>query len=183
MATITCPTGCETALPIVKFNECSPRVNLSEIEKIYVAKPIAKAFTDVAIATEWSTRLSETSVTGDDSIRPLIVIGDKPQPANVVKDISNGRRINVRKDHTINVTIDDVSDENYEFMRTLECGGQVKIWYETAGGYLYGGNEGIDATFILDDVLNRGRDEIETLTGTITWSAKFSPERVLSPIA
>lgn len=183
MATITCPTGCETALPVVKFNDCAPAINLSEIEKIYIAKPIAAAFSDVAIATEWSTRLSETSVTGDDSIRPLVVIADKPQPSNVVKEISNGRRMNVRKDHTINVTIDDVSDENYEFMRTLECGGQVKFWYQTAGGYLYGGNDGIQGTIVLDGVLNRGRDEIETLTGTITWSAKFSPERVVSPIA
>ena len=183
MAIITCPSGCTTALPAVKFDKCAPKVNLSEIERIYVAKPTAAAFADWKLATEWTTRISETDSTGDDAIRPLIVIGDKPAPANVIKEISNGRKLPVRKDHTLNVTIDDVSDENYDFMRTLECGGQVKIWYETAGGYLYGGNEGIDATMVLDDVLNRGRDEIETLTGTITWSAKFHPERTLSAIA
>lgn len=177
-----CPANCATSLPVVKFDVCAPNANLSEIEKIFVTKPIAEPFTDWKLAGEWTTRISEVSTTGDDIIRPLTVIGDKPAPSNVVKEISNGRKINVRKDHTLNITIDDVSTENYEFMRTLECGGQVKIWYQTSGGFLYGGNDGIDATMVLDDVLNRGRDETETLTGSITWSSKFSPDRTLSPI-
>ena len=183
MALITCPNDCETQLPVVAFDQCAPKINLSEIRKIYVAKPTVKAFTDWKLAPEWTTRISETNVASPDSIRPLTVIADKPAPANVVKDISNGRKIQVRKDHTLNITIDDVSDENYEFAIITECGGQVKFWYETAGGYIYGGNEGIDGTLILDDVLNRGNDEIETLTGTLTWSSKHSPERVISPIA
>lgn len=183
MATITCPTDCTALLPVVEFDQCAPKINLSEITKIYVGKPSVSAFTDWKLATEWTTRISETDVANADAIRPLTVIADKPAPANVIKDISNGRKIAVRKDHTINITIDDVSDKNYEFMRSTECGGQVKFWYETKGGYLYGGNEGIDGTIVLDDVLNRGNDEIETLAGTLTWSSKFSPERTLSPIA
>lgn len=178
----TCPTNCAPALPIVNFDICAPKINLSEIEKIYFAKPSATPFTDWKTATEWATRISQTDVVSDDTIRPMTVIADKPAPANKIKEVSNGRKIVTGKDHTLNVTIDDVSDENYEFARTTECGGQVKIWYEIQGGYLYGGNEGINATLVLDDVLNRGRDEIETLTGSISWSAKFSPERTLSPI-
>ena len=63
-----------------------------------------------------------------------------------------------------------------------ECGGKYRIWYETHGGYLYGGNEGVKCSIIMDDVLNRGLDEIETLNGVATWRAKFSPERTKSPI-
>jgi len=82
----------------------------------------------------------------------------------------------------LNYTIDDVSDENYEFMRALECGGQYRIWYETEGGFLYGGNEGILVNATGDDILNRGREEIETIAGTFTWRSKFHPDRTTSPI-
>lgn len=181
--TITCPQGCESQLPPVSFDECAPQINLSEIVSVYVAKPTASPFSDWTTASEWSTRLDQTDETSDDVIRKLTVIGDKPAPSAVSRDISNGRTMVVRKDHTLNITIDDVSDENYDFARVLECSGQVKVWYETEGGYLYGGNEGIRGNIVLDDVLNRGREEIETLTGAITWKAKISPDRTKSPIA
>lgn len=178
----TCPTNCDFDLPPVNFNKCNPIVPMSEIRRIFVAKVTAAPFTNWLNAAEWLTRLSQTSVTGNDYIRPLTVIADKPAAASVIKEISNGRRMPLGKDHTINVTIDDVSGENYELMRVFECGGQVRIWYETEGGYIYGGNEGVVADVDLNDVLNRGREESETLAGTITWRAKFHPERGISPI-
>lgn len=178
MANPICPTDCSALLASVKFNDCAPTIVASEIKRIFIGKADADAFTDVAVATEWTTRLAET--TGD--LRELIVIGDKPAPASVVKDISNARKHIVGKDHTVNFTIDDVTPENYEFMRSTECGGKYKIWYETHGGFIYGGNEGINASIVMDDVLNRGLDEIETIAGVATWRDKFSPERAVSPI-
>lgn len=178
----TCPTDCSSALAPVSFSKCNPDINLSEIRRIFIAKANSAAFTDWKLATEWTERVSATDIIDDDTIRALTVIADKPAAAAVYKDISNGRRMLLYKDHTLNYTIDDVSPENYEFMRTLECGGLYKIWYETEGGYLYGGNDGILVTLTGDDLLNRGADEIETIAGTATWRKKFSPERALSPI-
>lgn len=178
MANPICPTDCSALLAAVKFSDCAPAINASEIKRIFIAKADAEPFEDVAAASEWTTRL--TPATGD--IKELIVIGDKPAPASVVKDISNARKHVVGKDHTVNFTIDDVTPENYEFMRSTECGGKYKIWYETHGGFLYGGDEGIVANIVMDDVLNRGIDEIETINGVATWRDKFSPERVASPI-
>lgn len=182
MPVVVCPNGCETALPVVKFSKCAPVILLSEVVRIFLATPDSAPFTSVADASEWATRLSETT-TDVDSIRPLTVIADKPVGSPVVKEISNGRKFNLRKDNTLNVEIDDVSDENYNFMRVTQCGGEYKAWFETAGGRLYGGNEGIDVSVVLDNVLGRGKDEIEKITGTLTWSDKFSPERIISPIA
>lgn len=182
MATPTCAANCDVNLPVVSFDDCNPEILFSEIRRVFIAKKNAAPFTDWTDATEWETRLSQDSITGDDYIRPLTVIADKPAAAGVVKEISNGRKKIIGKDHTINVTIDDVTDENYEFMRALECGGKFRFWYETSGGKMYGGNEGFTAEFNLDDILNRGVDEIETLAGAITWRAKFSPERIDSPI-
>lgn len=181
MASIVCPNGCDSLLPPVNFDKCSPKVSLSEIVRIFLGKPNSAPFTDWKTATEWTTRLSQSAV--EDMIRPLTVIADKPAGSQRVKEISNSRKITLGVDNTVNIEIDDISDENYEFMRVTQCGGKYKMWYETAGGHLYGGNEGIDATVFLDNVLARGKDEIEKITGTATWSSKFSPERTVSPIA
>lgn len=178
----TCAAGCGVNLPAVKFDDCTPEVVLSEIRRIFIAKKVAAPFNNWLAPGEWLTRLSQSSTTGDDYIRPLTVIGDKPAAADVFREISNGRRVVVGKDHTINFTIDDVSDENYEFMRALECGGEFKFWYETEGGKMYGDNTGFTARVSMNDVLNRGRDEIETIAGVITWRTKFSPARGNSPI-
>lgn len=178
----TCTTNCQADVKPVKFSGCNPIILYSEIRRVFVAKSLAAPFANWGSREEWDTRLSETSIVGNDYIRALTVIADKPAAAGVSKDISNGRKITIGKDHTINVTIDDVSDENYEFMRSLECGGQFRFWYETSGGKMYGGNEGFKASIVLDIIQNRGVDEIETLGGAITWRAKFSPERTNSPI-
>ena len=182
MANPVCPTDCTGLLPKVKSSKCAPVILLSEITRIFVTKYDAAPFDDWKDASEWVERLSEDGVQPN-AIRPLPVIGDKPAAAPVTKDISNGRKYTVGKDHTLNVKVDDVSDENYEFMRNTECGGQFRIWFETAGGYLYGGNEGIPVTLVLNDVLASGKDSIEELVGTATWRAKFHPERTPSPIA
>jgi hypothetical protein len=183
MATPTCGTDCNSQLPPVNFDKCNPTVLLSEIRRIFVASIGAAPLADWANAAEWIERVSEAN-SSVDAIRPLTVIADKPAAAPVTAAISNGRTVTIRKDHTINWTIDDVTDENYEWMRAVvECGGQVKIWYETEGGYLYGGNNGISPVSLTgDDILNRGTDQFETLAGTMTWKDKFSPDRVLSPI-
>lgn len=182
MPTPTCPANCDFTLPVVQFDNCAPLVVYSEIRRIFLAKKAAAPFTNWLSATEWLTRMSQSSTTGNDYIRPLTVIGDKPAAADIIKEISNGRKIVIGKDHTINFTIDELSQANYDFMRGLECGGEFKLWYETEGGYIYGGNEGITVRLTLNDVLNRGREEIETLVGVITWRSKFSPERGISPI-
>jgi hypothetical protein len=183
MALITCPTGCETALPITKFDDCNPVILLSEIETVYLGKPTTTAFTDVEDPTEWATRLSQTAVDAD-AIRPLTVIADKAAGAPVVKDLSNGRKKQIRLDQTLNVEIDDASDENYNFVRTLQaCGGMAKMWYKTKGGKMYGGNNGIEnASVVLSLVQARGADEIEKFTGTVTWSAVSDPERNVSAV-
>lgn len=147
-----------------------------------MAKRTAAPFTDWTQAAEWIARISETSTAGDDYIRALTVIGDKPVPTSVLKDISNGRKIVIGKDHIINFTIDDISDDNYEFMRELECGGEFRFWYETEGGRMFGGNEGVVARVRLDSQLNRGREEIAALVGVIEYRRKFTEERTVSPI-
>lgn len=188
-----CPVDCSTNLPVVAFDNCNPNSIFSEINKLYIAKPSAAAFTDWSDPLEWGKRLSETNTVPGapgnttpvgDLIRPLTVIGDRPAPAAVTKELSNARTKTIRKDFTINFTIDEITPENLEFQRASECGSLVKFWYGIQGGLLFGGDSGIiNATLTMDLVLARGTDEIVAINGTLTWKGKFTEEGIEDPIA
>lgn len=193
MALPTCPVDCSTNLPVVAFDNCNPNAVASEINKIYLAKPSAASFTDFGDPEEWAMRLSETNVVpgapgnttpAGDLIRPLTVIGDRPAPASVIKDLSNQRKKLIRKDFTINFTIDEITPENLEMQRASECGSLIKFWYSIQGGLLFGGNDGIEnAELTMDLVLARGTEEIVAINCTLTWRGKFTEESVENPIA
>lgn len=182
MANPVCPTSCNADLPVVEFDKCNPTIHLSEIRRIFVAKAIAANFTNASLASEWITRLSETSTANDDVIRPLTVIADKPAPTLAEKEISGGRKIAINKTHVVNFTIDETNAINHAMLRQLECGGEFKIWYETAGGLLFGGNEGIPCRIKADMVLARGEEHM-VYNGTCEWKNRFTEEYVVSPIA
>lgn len=189
MAEIICPEDCTTTLPVVAFDDCNPEVNLSEITHIYLALSTAPPLTSAASAVEWADRLAESDVlpegstsTVDELIRPLVVIGDKPAPTETVRELSNGRRRVLNKAHVVNFTIDETNVTNHTFIRTLECGGKYRAWYKTAGGKLFGGNEGIIVEARINMILNRGVEEIETYAGTLEWKSKHTEDFVVSPI-
>lgn len=178
----TCAEGCAGDLPIVKSDNCAPKVLESEIRRIFVAKRTTTPFNDWEDTAEWQDRLSDTDTASEDSIRTLWVIGDKPAPGQTTKEISNRRKIVITKQHVVNFTIDDAQEEIHDFIRGLECGGYFKIWYETHGGLLFGGNLGITVFLKADMVLARGVDEHMVYNGTAEWQAKFTEERIDSPI-
>lgn len=167
-------------LPEVDFDFCDPEVESSEIGRIFIRRPNSTDFTDWTQPIEWNTRVSEDSA-DPDAIRALTVIADKPLPNAPEKAISGGRTVRPRKEHTVNVTIDEVSDANHDFMKSCEGGIPVKFNYE-AGKYMFGGNQSIAAELQLDMVLNRGAGEIMTYQGTLKWVSPTTEERCLSPI-
>lgn len=176
-----CEFLCDGSLPAVKFSDCAPQVRESEIRRIFIASRNAEAFTDWQEPTEWTERISSSGETND-AIRAFTVIADKPAAESNTIELSDRRQFTTSKNHTVNFTIDDVSEENYNFLQDAECQNQFRAWYETHGGILYGGNEGVKCSFVGNNVLNRGLDEIELIEGTLTWRGK-SPDRTESPIA
>lgn len=168
-------------LPPVDFDHCEPEVKLSEIQRIFIGKVGGAPFTDYSNASEWDERISETD-TGINAIRVLTVIGDKPVPTTTKKDISGGRKIITRKDHLINATVDEVTEANHAFLQDVESGKRFKMWYETAGGFMFGGNSGIDIEISGDMVLARGSGEIQLYQYQITWASPVTESRILSPI-
>jgi len=178
----TCPTDCAGSLPIVAFDECAPEVHYGEVAKLYVAKADAADFTNVELLAEWTARLSETD-TGADKIRELTIIGDLPIPEQTEQTISGDRTVVGFKQFVLNVRIDETNDTNYNFLLQYECNVKIKAWFETADGVLYGGNEGIEGTLRLNNMIPEARTDVASFQGTLKWKNQFSPLRCASPMA
>ncbi|MCA9497132.1 MAG: hypothetical protein KC589_09375 [Nanoarchaeota archaeon] len=176
-----CSTSCSDDLPIVSFDECNPEINGGQVSKLYITN-VGYPLTDVTDAVEWGTRLDNAGA-GNDAIRTLHVVGSKPAPSGDEKEISLGRKLKGSKTHIVNFKIDETNDVNHEFLRKLECGGTFKFWYETLEGKIFGGNEGIDASFFVDMVIPEAATDIIINEGKAEWKAKFTEERNDSPLA
>ena len=175
-----CPTGCGGILPDVDFNFCSPVNAFGEITHIFLASYDASCFTDESSLSEWLARLDNTG--GDvESIRYLHVKANKPVASPDIIETSLNRKVKSPATYTLNITIDDVSDLNYEFMRATQCNTTFKMWF-VAGGYLFGGVCGVASILNLDYQIDDGSKSIHKITGTATWDASYSPERVVNPL-
>jgi len=171
-----CPADCESALPVLDFDACAPEIYFGEIRRIYIASLDAAPFDDWTSAAAWALRISNTDIASDDTIRSLTVSADKPAAEYDEVEISDNRKVVTPATHIINLTIDDLSDDNYEFMRFTECNPTVRLWYSD-DTHLYGGNLGIPANIMLKEVIERGNKSLKRIEGMAKWENKFSPER------
>lgn len=176
----TCPTGCGDNLPPVDFDECAPEINEGRIDKIYLTN-VGNPLTDWTDPLEWQARLDNTAPASD-SIITLFVTGEKPAPTANEQEISLGRTIVASKSHAVNFNADETNAVNHEFIRQNECSGQYLMWYETSSGLLFGGTEGIKVSLTADMIIPTSNEELITFEGSASWKAKFTEERIESPI-
>lgn len=179
--TLVCPENCEFSVAPVKFSECAPKTLLSQINKLYIGND-GYPLTNWTDAAEWYSRISEAG-TEPEKIRELTVIGDKPLAEKTPVNISNNRVAYGKSTHTINATIDDNTDENYEWARATECNPTYRLWYATTGGKLYGDNSGIKCSITAGEKLDRDETAFATIEVVVTWKAQFSPIRIDNPLA
>ena len=175
-----CPSTCSGSVPEVSFNECAPEYHWGEISKIYLSESDFVGFTDVSDLAEWLANLHDS---GDDKIRTLIVIGELPEPETTEVPTSGDRIAIGYKTFNLNFIIDETNDANYNFLLMSECGGKYLIWYETSDGMLYGGNDGIEVSLRMNQIIPRERTAIVTLSGKFSWKSLQSPFRCESPLA
>lgn len=187
----SCPEDCDDfVMPAVNFADCSDAVTEeeSEISELFLDVPSDDGAGNITAANgpgDWTSAGAWTSALAQSGsgVRHLIGIGDKGAGDQTSRTISRGRTKYGAKTFTLNFTIDDVTSENYELVRGLECGIDVIFWYQTKGGYLYGGSEGIKGTAQADWILDRGDGTYAVGQITITWKAECNPQRIVSPIA
>lgn len=175
-----CPTDCSGSLQSVSFNECAPETHWGEISKLYVGPADLEAFLDVSALAEWTAKLADT---GDDKIRTLIVIGEQPEPEQTEVPISGDRVVIGYKKFIINAEIDETNETNYNFLAMSECGGKYLMWYETSDGILYGGNEGIEVSLKMNQIIPKERTGIVKIMVKASWNSLHHPYRCVSPMA
>jgi len=189
----TCPTDCGNIsnLPAVSFESCVEAMKIfeSEICDIYITIPDENGdavnkpatWTGPAILTWHSSFVGDAEL---DTVRRVVVIGDLNSEDAETGTFSKRRQKAVGlKPHVLNATIDDMSDANREFIRQLECGATVVLWFATIGGNFFGGVDGI-----LGDIFNvklpleRGEGNYEYATFQFSWEAAAAPPRITSPL-
>lgn len=175
---VTCAESCTQNLPEVSFSLCNPEVNYGEIDAVFITNP-GNPLTNENDPSEWATRMAASD---DTKIIELHVIGDKPAPESSEIVISRNTTVIGSKTHTINVEIQQTNQINYDMLRAFECGKKILMWYRTAGGLLYGGAAGIEASMLLNEIIPKSRKELITFQGVIKWDNRFHPCRTTSVI-
>jgi len=182
---ITCPDFCTTSVPQMLFSNCSPTTRAGGVDRIYMANPdeINSGTFDWADPADWAAKISNTA-TALDSIRELTVLGDKPAPEVTERTISDNRKSIVSRAHTLNFTIDDITLENYEWVRSVQCGSTFAVWYTSDGGnLLFGGQDGVQATINTWLEIPRDNTELMVINGSLSWTDKNDPAAIANPIA
>jgi hypothetical protein len=172
----TCSPGCDNTLPVFLFDDCSPELNAGNITWLYTTNR-GNPLTDWTDEAEWAARIDNDS-TDSAAIRRIRVIGSKPAPDKPETVISGDRTYYGKASHVIDFRADETNAINHEALRQMECGQDILLWYETIGGLRWGGNEGIEASIKLDEVIPESSSEFINFVGQAKWKAKFTPERI-----
>lgn len=186
-----CPEVCdEFALPPVKSENCPQAVTVKrgEIKRILLAeidpedptKPLngPADWTDPAA---WATAIDNE---GTNTVKSLFGLGDMPDPTDTFAVIHDGKEALVDRLYTLNFSIVDTNDINYEAARKLQCGGEYRLWYEDRGNYLYGGPNGIKIELKPPRMpRERGNEAYLNINTAILWHAFCDPMRVDSPFS
>lgn len=180
-----CATDCANSEPgAVDFQECVDSVLSEESEIVHIYMTVEDGSTGLPLhkPTNWLSKAAWASavVQSGTGIRKLTVIGDMPEPTQSSRAVSKRRKKLNDSVFLINADVDDISDLNYEFARGLQCGGTKCIWFETIGGYVYGGPNGwtVDITKAAPK-LDRGENNFAVIALQFEWKAKWSPPRGL----
>lgn len=183
---LTCDTF---ALPAITFAACLTAFGqeLSQICELLVSveddenpgEPLYVP-TDIASASAWLTAFTTTGA----GIRRLIGIGSIPKPEREQREVSKGRVITGDGKYTLTFTIDEMNQSIYDFLRGLQCGATLVIWYVTKGGFLYGGEKGFSVQLIEADPIWDG-DTNSYLRGelVVTWNRRCAPPRSEYPLS
>ncbi len=142
--------------------------------------PATEAFT----ATSYATKKAATD---DAKIIGPIVCQLSLTPATDQSDRINGFDYPKPTDLNLAITIQDLSDANYEMARRSQQGGiKAHFWFQDRNSKLYGGQNGIcdgSALMHLRNKIPAGETDLQTIEGTIKGRGLFDAKVIPSPVA
>lgn len=168
-------------LPAAKADDCNPTLNFARVDMVFLGNS-GQPMADWTSLIEWTARLDNVDVT-DTKIKFLNVIGSKPAPTRNKVEFSKGRSVYTEAEHTLPIKVDETHDDNYLLIKWLEdnAGQEILLWY-ASGKYLYGGDSGISASLLLDNIIAEDDKALNTFDGQAEWKGVHS-DRILNPMA
>lgn len=118
-------------------------------------------------------------IVDSEAAKYLTGIGGMPAPEKVFVEGPKLKDILSKRIFTLTFRVLNLSDANYSFLRTVQCGfTDYNFWIETTGGHLFGGPSGIVPKLSDADLPHLdGRDANDEGTITITFEARTDPDR------
>lgn len=109
--------------------------------------------------------------------------GEIPEATDITVSIGRSVRRIVRRRYDLVLNVDIATDEQYEFIRSLQKNYRsFRFWAPTLGGRLLGGNEGIRPDFLTaKTVYGGGVNDVEAGRISLQWFSDVDPERAYMP--
>lgn len=175
---LNCPNDCTSPLAAAEFNYCDADTNHGEVDQLLMAAADAAPIVNIEDLAEWLTRINQTSADVD-AFRRLNVIMEKPAAEGEMENLGGGYEKPKPATHTLTGRIVETGDTNYNFIRTLQCGGRYTISW-TAGKYIYGTQEAKVSARLVTPL---EKTENEYFQVTITYEDIHDPARGSNPFA
>lgn len=177
---LTCPTDCAVLnFPAIDVDQDCTAFDITESEVCGVLIVQDGNYpTDWESAAAWEMVINNAGTTAADG-KYLVGRGGVPVPDKETVELPKKVDRTIRRTYTLNMNVLNMSDQHYEFLRAAQCGDtSVRVWFETVGGFLYGGASGIEPKMIDADMpLNEGRDSYQQGTLIISWEADGDADR------
>lgn len=115
-------------------------------------------------------------------VKWLTGLGGVAASEKTVFTVQKFQKVTIKRVFTLVLTIYNLSNAQYEFLRSLQCNPtNYTFWYGNSA-HVYGKSTGIIPTYTdVDFPLGEGEGDVELATVTITWESKTDPERKSNP--
>lgn len=176
---VNCPSDCSAHLlpAIVADQECtSYDLADSQVSGIYFVPPDRDKPVDWTQPGDWEAVLNN-STPGESKY--LVGIGGVAEAEKEVVELFKGKNKVARRTYEVTLTVQNLSDAQYEFLRALQCGDtSFTFWFENMGGHLFGGPSGIKPSYADCDLpLSSDRTAYEDATVILRFDARTDPDR------
>jgi len=182
---LTCPTDCGTLnFPAIDVDQDCTAFEITESEVCGVLIVQDGNYpTDWTSVAAWELVINNPGTTAADG-KYLVGRGGVPVADKTTVELPKNIDRTITRKYALNLNILNMSDQNYEFLRAAQCGDtSIRVWFETVGGFLYGGPTGISPSIVDADLpLNEGRDSYEQGTLLVGWEADGDTARSGSTI-
>lgn len=150
----------------------------SQICGVILMPNTASAVPDWTDVDSWATVI-DNSLANNSKGKYLVGEGEIEEPDGDTAEYPKRQLRILNRVYTLDLTIKNLSDAQYEFLRAMQNGWTgFKFWIETVGGRLLGGSSGIAPVLVnVSFLYSGGRNDREEAVLTLQYESDGDPPR------